>query len=387
MADINLGKIKPIYKGEHSNTTIYKELDIVIKDGSSYIVLKEGSGEITDTTLFGLLSKKGNSFQPTMKGLKNAMPELNTINKGDSYLAIDEGKIYFKLDTTWSDGFSISGSNIDLNELTSKIDLVEQKNISQNTEINKIRTEADTKYLGKSEKAVDSQKLIGLTPHSGVASNSIVVRDNNADINARLFRSNYAQDNINTNSTLVFRNNQSDNYLRFATKESIKQYLKDLGVGGNKMFIKPDDNLLTSILVNNNDHSNGFYCVHPGVYRFKVKVKEFRNYNPNIYMTTTGQQLQGRLTYFNIRSFPRDNLSRTIYIKQRLNSNPYFVPKINHIIDTVDTVCSTGDFIIFVLNFNSTMKGSSYITFQIDICGSTIETFSNSSVGFKANLK
>lgn len=52
----DLGKVSILYRGEYSSTATYASLDVVTYDGSSYICIKDTTGNLpTDPTYFGLL--------------------------------------------------------------------------------------------------------------------------------------------------------------------------------------------------------------------------------------------------------------------------------------------------------------------------------------------
>ena len=52
----DLGKVSILYRGEYSSTEMYAPLDVVTYEGSSYICIKDTTGNLpTDTTYFGLL--------------------------------------------------------------------------------------------------------------------------------------------------------------------------------------------------------------------------------------------------------------------------------------------------------------------------------------------
>ena len=52
----DLGKVSILYRGEYSSTATYASLDVVTYEGSSYICIKDTTGNLpTDTTYFGLL--------------------------------------------------------------------------------------------------------------------------------------------------------------------------------------------------------------------------------------------------------------------------------------------------------------------------------------------
>lgn len=78
-------------------------------------------------------------------------------------------------------------------------------------------TPSDIGALPASGKAVDSAKLNNKTNTTGATANTIAERDNNGDINVRLVRSNFANQNT-ISGALAFRiNNGSDNYVRFCS--------------------------------------------------------------------------------------------------------------------------------------------------------------------------
>ncbi|WP_075343789.1 tail fiber domain-containing protein [Tenacibaculum agarivorans] len=88
------------------------------------------------------------------------------------------------------------------------------------------QTWANGAFLGKTAKATDSDKLDGYNSAAGIAANTIPVRDGAADIQARLFRSNYqTQSSIPSGATVTMRTSTSDNYLRHITKAGFLAWL------------------------------------------------------------------------------------------------------------------------------------------------------------------
>lgn len=68
---------------------------------------------------------------------------------------------------------------------------------------------------------------------NSAVSNTIVKRDNSADIHARLFKSNFQEQTSTpiTSAQICFRNNMSnDNYMRFMSSGAFKNWLKAIGV-------------------------------------------------------------------------------------------------------------------------------------------------------------
>ncbi len=81
-------------------------------------------------------------------------------------------------------------------------------------------------YLGKTEKAADSDKLDGYNTATGVTANTVPVRDSAADITARLFRSNYqVQSSIAASGTVAMRVSTTDNYIRHINNAGFKAWL------------------------------------------------------------------------------------------------------------------------------------------------------------------
>ena len=58
MATIDIGKIKPVFKGTYDNSTAYVLDDIVYYNGSSYVAKTSTTGNLpTDTTKWNLLAQ------------------------------------------------------------------------------------------------------------------------------------------------------------------------------------------------------------------------------------------------------------------------------------------------------------------------------------------
>lgn len=77
---------------------------------------------------------------------------------------------------------------------------------------------ANTK-LASGGKAVDSAKLNGAVASASASANQIALRDSSADLQARLFRSNYSNESRVTGA-MAFRVSTSDNYIRFCSNPS-----------------------------------------------------------------------------------------------------------------------------------------------------------------------
>ncbi len=87
-------------------------------------------------------------------------------------------------------------------------------------------------YLGLTAKAADSDKLDGYNSAEAATANTVAVRDTNADISARLFKSNYAEQTSApaTTADICFRNSTSDSYMRFMSSGAFKTYCDSVGV-------------------------------------------------------------------------------------------------------------------------------------------------------------
>ena len=68
MATIDIGKIKPVFKGTYDNSTAYVLDDIVYYNGSSYVAKTSTTGNLpTDTTKWNILaSGSGGIFDSTL---------------------------------------------------------------------------------------------------------------------------------------------------------------------------------------------------------------------------------------------------------------------------------------------------------------------------------
>lgn len=111
MATINAGRVRLVFKGAFQEGQEYKELDVVTNEGSSYVVVKDISTALSSFAILSnpiyakLLASKGANglpFRPTKVGLIADRP--TTAIDGDSYLATDEGKIYFWSNGSWGIG-------------------------------------------------------------------------------------------------------------------------------------------------------------------------------------------------------------------------------------------------------------------------------------------
>ena len=79
------------------------------------------------------------------------------------------------------------------------------------------RSHSHSEYLPTGGTAANSNKLSGKSMSEGASASTIVCRDGAADINARLFRSNYANQSTISGAIAYRVNNGSDNYLRYCS--------------------------------------------------------------------------------------------------------------------------------------------------------------------------
>lgn len=74
MSEIDIGAIYPLYKGAWSSGAAYDFLDMVTKDGSSYLCIAEDGAPagtaVTNTTYWGQVAQKGDTGAQGPKGDK-----------------------------------------------------------------------------------------------------------------------------------------------------------------------------------------------------------------------------------------------------------------------------------------------------------------------------
>lgn len=74
MSEIDIGAIYPLYKGAWSSGAAYDFLDMVTKDGSSYLCIAEdgvpAGTAVTNTTYWALIAQKGDTGAQGPKGDK-----------------------------------------------------------------------------------------------------------------------------------------------------------------------------------------------------------------------------------------------------------------------------------------------------------------------------
>ena len=95
MATIDIGKIKPVFKGTYDNSTAYVLDDIVYYNGSSYVAKTSTTGNLpTDTTKWNILaSGSGGIWSSTLSlGSANQVVKVNSGGTALEFGAMDSGK-------------------------------------------------------------------------------------------------------------------------------------------------------------------------------------------------------------------------------------------------------------------------------------------------------
>jgi len=86
MATIDIGKIKPVFKGTYDNSTAYVLDDIVYYNGSSYVAKTSTTGNLpTDTTKWNILASGSGGIWDSTLSLGSASQQLR-VNSGASAL-------------------------------------------------------------------------------------------------------------------------------------------------------------------------------------------------------------------------------------------------------------------------------------------------------------
>lgn len=148
MAKSIIGKVAITPKGDYSNTTQYKKLDVVTFEGSSYVCLKDSRGiAVTNTEYWQLMAKHGEFTAQQLEDFKDAVVE-DSKDEMDTYTNTKKTE----LDTYVEDYEDDLKSSLDSYETTKETELnsVTDDNISainRNAE-NKI-TEFNTNATNK----------------------------------------------------------------------------------------------------------------------------------------------------------------------------------------------------------------------------------------------
>ena len=114
MATIDIGKIKPVFKGTYDNSTAYVLDDIVYYNGSSYVAKTSTTGNLpTDTTKWNILASGSGGIWNSSLSLGTA-GQVVKVNSGAS--ALEFGTISSDAVKVYS-GTNISGNNIDFDNV------------------------------------------------------------------------------------------------------------------------------------------------------------------------------------------------------------------------------------------------------------------------------
>ena len=98
MATIDIGKIKPVFKGTYDNSTAYVLDDIVYYNGSSYVAKTSTTGNLpTDTTKWNILASGSGGIWDSTLSIGSAGQQLK-VNSGASALEFQQYQVVVKLD-------------------------------------------------------------------------------------------------------------------------------------------------------------------------------------------------------------------------------------------------------------------------------------------------
>ena len=158
MATIDIGKIKPVFKGTYDNSTAYVLDDIVYYNGSSYVAKTSTTGNLpTDTTKWNILASGSGGIWDSTLSLGSASQQLR-VNSGASalefYTPTPVTSDFVKIT---SGVFSTSSDNLIIDGFTSsdyKSYVLRMQSASTNNSGNSIRlkfrqsgTDQNTEYL------------------------------------------------------------------------------------------------------------------------------------------------------------------------------------------------------------------------------------------------
>ena len=84
MAEYNIGRILPLYKGAWNSTTTFNKLDIVYYGGSSYVALasSKNAPPSSSSSVWQIVASKGNTGEKGEKGEKGDTGSSATITDG-----------------------------------------------------------------------------------------------------------------------------------------------------------------------------------------------------------------------------------------------------------------------------------------------------------------
>ena len=143
MATLNLGRIKPVFRGAYSGSTAYVVDDIVTSGGSSYICIQAhgaGTQAVTQTAYWSVLAQTGTDVGTTLttqgdilyrdgsglqrlaKGTASQVLKMNSSANAPEWGADEGGKILQVVTTNKIDAWSTSsGSYVDITGLSATL--------------------------------------------------------------------------------------------------------------------------------------------------------------------------------------------------------------------------------------------------------------------------
>ena len=114
MATIDIGKIKPVFKGTYDNSTAYVLDDIVYYNGSSYVAKTSTTGNLpTDTTKWNILASGSGGIWDSTLSIGSASQKLRVNSGGTGLEFFTEPAVttdFVKLATVTADGSASSVS-------------------------------------------------------------------------------------------------------------------------------------------------------------------------------------------------------------------------------------------------------------------------------------
>jgi len=171
------------------------------------------TGSALETSLNGMVLKAGDSMTGILTLSGNATSALHAVPKQQLDSGLN-GRVPTSRVITAGNGLTGGGN------------LTSNRTIHLGTPNTLSRTSTNNTNSDRHQHAIT-------TTQTGAA-NTIVATDGSGDIRARLFRSSYPEQGSAPASSadIAFRNNTSDNYIRFMTRTAARSYL---GVGGTSV--------------------------------------------------------------------------------------------------------------------------------------------------------
>ena len=114
MATIDIGKLKPVFKGTYDNSTAYVLDDIVYYNGSSYVAKTSTTGNLpTDTTKWNILASGSGGIYDSTLSIGSANQVLAVSSGGAlEFQDAGGGKTLQVVRQTYSNTATISGGNL-----------------------------------------------------------------------------------------------------------------------------------------------------------------------------------------------------------------------------------------------------------------------------------